>query len=221
LKKGGKEIRKRAGFLINDDLMIDFSADTFSHMITNKFDLSAVKDILISHSHDDHYYLPDIIMRSESDVSIRKEKYVNLRGNKAVVERFNQATKKLPSITCIAHEINPNDGVVFGDYKITAFNTRHMPTEDALIYLIENNGKTYFHVLDSDYPNEEVFDYVKSHNIKLDCVTVDCTFGLMREEFGGHMNIWQNVRIKERLEKLLSNIMKRLLDMMMLQKCNI
>jgi phosphoribosyl 1,2-cyclic phosphate phosphodiesterase len=77
-----------------------------------------------------------------------------------------------------------------------------MPTEDALIYLIENNGKTYFHVLDSDYPNEEVFDYVKSHNIKLDCVTVDCTFGLMREEFGGHMNIWQNVRIKERLEEI-------------------
>ena len=56
--------------------------------------------------------------------------------------------------------------------------------------------------MDSSYPDEEVFSYLAENKVRLDGISADCTFGNMREEFGGHMNIWQNVKIKTRLEEL-------------------
>lgn len=202
LKKGGKEIRTRAGFLINDDLMIDYSADTFSHIIANKFDLSAIKHILITHSHEDHYYLPDLIMRTVSNVAERKEEYVTVYGNQAVMNKYNVASAPIPELTCLAKEFPTGAEVQLGEYKIKSFKTRHIQKEDSLIYLIEYEGKTYLHLLDSDYPNEEVFEYLKENQIKLDCVSADCTFGNMKDEYFGHMNVWQNVRVKQRLEEI-------------------
>ena len=202
LKMGGKEIRTRCGFLINDDLLIDFSADTFVHMVANKFDLSAVKDILITHSHEDHFYIPDLITRMESEVVERKEAYVTLHGNKTVVDIFEKANAQFTTNTFFSQTMNPWDEVRFGDYKVTAFKTKHIQNENSFIYLIESKGKTYFHILDSDYPHEGVFEYLKERRIKIDCVSADCTFGTMKEEFFGHMNVWENARLKARLEEI-------------------
>ena len=202
IKKGGKDIRSRAGFLINDDLMIDFSADTFTHMVTNKFDLSAIKHVLITHSHDDHFYLSDLAVRMISPVIERKEESLTVFGNKVVVENLETAAKRVDNNTCFGKELKPNEEIVIGDYKIIPFKTRHMFTEDCFIYLIKYKAKTYFHMLDSDYPNEEVFEYLKEKQIKIDCVSADCTFGNMKEEYGGHMNVWENARIKQRMEEI-------------------
>ena len=56
--------------------------------------------------------------------------------------------------------------------------------------------------MDSDYPHEGVFEYLKERRIKIDCVSADCTFGTMKEEFFGHMNVWENARLKARLEEI-------------------
>ena len=38
--------------------------------------------------------------------------------------------------------------------------------------------------------------------VKLDALAMDCTYGLIQEEYGGHMNVNQNIRVKAKMEKL-------------------
>ena len=52
---GGKNLRARAQALIDDDLMVDFNADTYLNGQRFGIDLSAVKYFLITHTHRDHF----------------------------------------------------------------------------------------------------------------------------------------------------------------------
>ncbi len=202
LEKGGKELRARSGFLIDDELLIDFSPDTYLRCVKNKIDMSAIKNVLITHSHEDHFYLSDLIARLKSPVVERTVEEMKVYGNEKIKEQFDNAAKQFCNLTVVCEKISAKETVETDGFKITALKTTHIQSEESLSYLIERNGKKYFHLVDSSYPNEDMFTYLAENKIRLDCISSDCTFGNMREEFGGHMNIWQNVRIKTRLEEL-------------------
>lgn len=193
------------GMLINDDLAIDFSPDTYLHILTNGLDFSAVGTLLITHSHEDHFYPYDLVCRTASTSKNRTVDILNMYSNKEVQKMFytvpwiNDEIRRNLQL----HEIS--DGAQFetNGYKVTAFKTPHMPTEEnALIYLIEKDGKRYFHLCDSGEPYEEVYEYLKDNQIKLDAVAMDCTFGNLTKEFGGHMNVWQTIRVRDRLKEI-------------------
>ena len=61
-----KEIRTRSQCVINDDLLIDFPADTYYHFLLNDINMSKIKYIVITHSHQDHFYPEDIALNSPS-----------------------------------------------------------------------------------------------------------------------------------------------------------
>lgn len=61
---GGKNIRTRSQALINDDLLIDFPADTYSHFLQNGIEGDKIKYLFITHSHSDHFYTNDLFIRS-------------------------------------------------------------------------------------------------------------------------------------------------------------
>ena len=203
LRLGGKDLRSRANFLIDDKLMIDFPADAYWHVVANKIDLSAVSDLLFTHSHSDHLYADDLMHRCFSSVDVRTERMLRIYGNdgvKAVYERVLADFEK-EDIAETFSLVQAGDEFTAGEYTVTAFKTTHMSTEDSLIYLIRKGGKAYLHLIDSAYPAEEVIAYLVQNKVRLNAITADCTFGNMHEEYFGHMNVWQNARLKERLEK--------------------
>ena len=57
---GGKNLRTRSQAIIDDCLLIDYPADTYSHTITHNIDLLNVKHCLITHIHGDHFYPKDL-----------------------------------------------------------------------------------------------------------------------------------------------------------------
>jgi len=59
-KLGGRELRSRSQALVDDKLLIDFPCDTYWHAITYGIDLTKIKHILITHSHNDHFYPLDM-----------------------------------------------------------------------------------------------------------------------------------------------------------------
>ena len=59
-EKGGKNIRTRAGTLIDDQLLIDFSADTYGNALRFGLDLSRIHTLLVTHDHEDHLYAEDL-----------------------------------------------------------------------------------------------------------------------------------------------------------------
>ena len=46
---GGKNIRTRSQSLVNDDLLIDLPADTYSHFLNNGIEGDRIKTLLITH----------------------------------------------------------------------------------------------------------------------------------------------------------------------------
>lgn len=62
-EKKGKFIRTRSQLLVDDSLLIDFNADTYMHSLKYDFDLGKLKDVLITHVHEDHFYPEDILYR--------------------------------------------------------------------------------------------------------------------------------------------------------------
>ena len=203
LRLGGKELRSRANFLIDDKLMLEFPADAYWHTVVNKIDLSAVSDLLFTHSHSDHLYTDDLMHRCFSSIDVRTERMLRIYGNGGVKAAYEKTLANFDAADIAETFSLVNAGETFeaGEYVVTAFKTTHMNTEDSLVYLIKKGDKAYLHLVDSAYPNEELFDYLAANKIYLNAITADCTFGNMHEEYFGHMNVWQNARLKARLEK--------------------
>ena len=55
-KTGGKNIRTRSQAVIDDDLLIDFPPDTYSHALLTGLNLGKIKHLLVTHSHMDHFF---------------------------------------------------------------------------------------------------------------------------------------------------------------------
>lgn len=59
-KRGGREIRTRSQAIIDEKLLIDFPADSYLHILHYNMDFSSIEHLLITHSHDDHFYPFDL-----------------------------------------------------------------------------------------------------------------------------------------------------------------
>ena len=64
-RTGGKNLRSRSQALVNDDLLIDFPADTVWHSHAYGLDWNSITDCIITHSHSDHLYAADTAMLAE------------------------------------------------------------------------------------------------------------------------------------------------------------
>ena len=59
-QEGGKSVRTRTQALVDESLLIDFPPDTYLHWLRNNFDFLKVTDLLVTHSHMDHWYPDDL-----------------------------------------------------------------------------------------------------------------------------------------------------------------
>lgn len=200
---GGKNIRMRTGILIDRRLLMDFSPDAFVQSLYRKIDYSGLHALLVTHTHSDHFAVDDLVQRSTCNSRNRTVPVLKVLGSRMMCARLEDAVydddaAKSMSLT----DLTSGQSAQVGDYRITAWKTVHMETEDSLIYLISCNGKQYLHAVDSAELTQEVYDDLLRQHIHLDGVSLDCTFGLLEEEYYGHMNLRQNLKVKKRLEEI-------------------
>lgn len=196
----GKNIRTRSQALIDGSLLVDFPADTYLHVLRDGLDLSSVRRLLITHSHDDHFYPFDLYMRMEPYLHNPIEPRLHIYGNAAVIgllrewaERFSQ-----PGIfdSLVPHELNAFESVSFDGYRVTPLPANHMESEQALIYVIEKGGKTLLYGNDSGSFSEETWRALETFHF--DCVSLDCTLGPVYGRFG-HMGLANNGEVRRRM----------------------
>lgn len=201
----GKEIRSRASTLIDGKVMIDFSPDTFYHAAYMDFDLTAVSSLLITHSHSDHFYPEDILMRTSYASFNRTEDILHVYGNSEIMkgfERVGYQKMKVVSKNTSLHTVENEKSFVVEGITVTPLETIHMLNEKCCIYLLQKDEKSYLHVSDSDIPPESVFEYLKNKKVHLNAVSMDCTYGIMENNFGGHMDIRKNTLVIQRLKEI-------------------
>ena len=201
--RAGKEsIRSRAQVVIDGELSIDFPPDAFYHNAVFGAELSQIKYLLVTHSHMDHFYAHDFILRGYKYA--RELAPLDIYANGEALEVFEESTKRemrkevRPLIRL--HELKAFKPVLFGDWRAVPFKAQHS-SKDPFVFLLEKGNKRILHLMDSGYLPEEDFDFLEREKKPFDLITFDCTFLYDPvSESARHMGVFENRRIFERLK---------------------
>jgi phosphoribosyl 1,2-cyclic phosphate phosphodiesterase len=202
MARGGRHIRTRSQALVNDELLIDFPADTYLHYLTHRFPLHKIHHCLITHSHSDHLYPIELEMRING--------YAHLTDRTPMV--FYSDTDGREKIQAVIDEFKMTDVEVqgielyrpfaVGDYTVTALRAAHGKSSSPVVYIIEKDGKSLFYSNDtSEYP-EESFNYLKTLHKPLDLISFDCTEACSRHTYVGHLTLDRCVALREELVRI-------------------
>ena len=207
---GGKEIRTRAGALLDGVLKLDFGPDSYIQMINNKLDFTYLKSVLITHTHEDHF--------SYADLRLRRRGFANLKDTTETLTVYGNAqTEPLLDLNQNCYldfkRVKTFESFEVEGYIVTPLEAVHcaggdsafpvklgMKTvyrmEEAFIYLIEKDGKALLYAHDTDMLTPDDFRYLAGKH--LDLVSLDCTKGAAAKGYIGHMAAEDNLLIRER-----------------------
>ena len=65
---GGKDLRRRTAYLIDDDTLVDIGPDVYSATLEYGIDSSKFRRLLITHSHTDHLTPREMCWRRKEDL---------------------------------------------------------------------------------------------------------------------------------------------------------
>ena len=200
-KLGGKNIRTRASLQVDEDLLIDFSQDTYAHVLYGGLDLTKIRHLLVTHSHSDHFCYADIANVLPPMAVTEPGRSLHVYGNGAVTDRLAGILEHFqedPERMCL-HRVRPFEQFEAGRYGVTSLKADHMKSEDARLYVIQRDGKTFLYGQDSAMLPEETWEAMGK--FRFDCVLLDCTSVDKARHFETHMGFEENLAIKERMER--------------------
>lgn len=178
-ERGGKEIRSRAQTLIDGELSIDFPPDCFYHAAVLGADLSAIRYLLVTHSHMDHFYAHDFILRGYKYGREMTSPALEIFGNEEVAEVFAECTRRElredVAGKIAVRTVKKFTPFCFGEYTACALPARHS-SKEPFVYLIEKGGKRILHLCDTGLLPEETYEYLSGVKKPADLITLDCTF---------------------------------------------
>ncbi len=195
-RRGEGEFHTRAQYIIDDVLGIDFPPDAYYHALKFGVDYTRMEHLLITHSHMDHFYAHDFILRGYKYCA-PVDKPLTIYGNAEVKKVFEECTRRELRADVAENlrvvELRPFESVAFGDYIATPLPAQHSKTEQAFVYLVEKGEKGYLHLTDTGRLPKETIDWLAAYGKSVDFITFDCTF-LYRTagEISRHMGLEDN-----------------------------
>lgn len=193
---GGKNIRKRASILINDELLIDLTPDCQTAINMYKKDMSNVKYLLQTHTHLDHFDINHFTTLDYKYSSIKKD-YLTLLCSKLCLEDIQKKVSQYDKMNLFDNDylnkiklktktVNHGEEIKIDTYTIKAIYTSHDENIGAQLYLIKQNGKTLLYATDTPPITQTTLKELKGE--KIDCLFLDESFGLQEYTYS-HLNI--------------------------------
>lgn len=202
-KRGGKNLRTRTSTQIDNHLLIDFSMDSFAHTLYGGLKLSQIHHLLVTHSHEDHFFPKDLMAVEKPKAFLPDEWHLEVYGNNKVKGLWQKAAEKdcyhknekRISFT----ELTPYQSISFEGYNVLPMKANHAKDETCLLYLVQHNGRCLLYAHDTHLFPEETWQALS--NVHVDCVVMDCTTTVEPNVFQQHMSIHDNLAIKNRMLK--------------------
>lgn len=209
----GKDIRKRASLLINDDMLIDLGPDITTAAAMYNINLTKIKYILQTHGHSDHFDAGHIITRLK-EYAAEDVEHISLFASRETVTTLNMWLKTeepevdlfdsswLDRLSLDIRYIKHGDCIKIEDYRVTPLESLHDISESSLIFIVSCHDKNIMYGTDLFKISESAWDILKS--FKLDLVILDHTYGEGKNA-GGHLDAKQVTDIISRmkLEKII------------------
>ena len=203
---GGRNIRTRSQALINNDLLIDFNQDTYAHVVYGGLDLLLVKNIFITHYHEDHLCGHEFInLRPPFAVEAENKVKPNVYASQATAD-FLQKDLDYAFVTdefITVHTLTPFEKVKAGNYEVTPLTANHDPKTEPLIYIVSDGEKNLLYAHDTGWFTEETWNYLKENKPYFSLVSFDCTStGDKIPKPNGHMNLMSCDNARNELIKI-------------------
>ncbi len=192
----GKEIRSRSSFRLNDDTQIDFGPDQLYQSVVLGNDLTVLKNILVTHSHEDHFAFTELGLK---EMAVRTpEAPLNVYLSRRAWEWYREAVRAYSPPGYYTdrrfYRFVPLDygkRYAIGDLGVVPLRGNHKAHgkgEYSVNYLVSlENGRTLYYACDTGYFFEETFAYLE--NRRLDFLVIEGTFGdaLTQERPDNHL----------------------------------
>ena len=203
-KRKGKNIRTRSQAIINQDLLIDFPADTYMHALNSDLELYKVKYLLLTHEHGDHFYPQELNVRGHWYAPSLKQKLTIIASN-VVYEKYLKFTDTMSQGVRDLIEfrvVNAFETIKLGDYVVTPLPARH-GSMTGFIYHIETGGKKILYAHDTGFFFDSVLEWIRHNGVRYDFISLDCTnveIPIVDESV--HMGLDNNVRLKAKMQEM-------------------
>ena len=211
MQLGGKNIRTRSQTLINGELLIDFPPDTYMHKLSYGLDLTAVKHLLITHKHMDHFFPQEFSIRGAYFSHDMTNERLDIYCAQEVKDHFDSVVGGEIKEECYDlltwHILSPFSTVTMGRYQVTPLPASHMNEENEpfVYHIVDKEGTSILYLLDSGYYKEEVWDYFKAvvtTSGPVSMVVYDSTDFALDSNHSKHMSFSEVKRVKERMASI-------------------
>lgn len=201
---GINQYRTRSQILIDGDLSIDFPPEAYVHSLRFNVNLSALKYVLVTHSHMDHFYAHDFILRGYKYATVESEK-LKIFGNAEIKNVFEECTRREMRSEVLGNlevtTVHALEVFNVGEYRIITLPAQHGTAEEALLYYVEKGGRGCLHLCDTGALSDEAVNFLAVNKAFASLVTFDCTFLYAPPKAGTrHMCVADNMEIAKRLE---------------------
>lgn len=203
--KKGKDLRTRPQVLINDDLMMDYGPDTFSHSHQYELELDRVKTVLLTHSHSDHFHPLELILRASPYAFGQDTDALQLYGNETCCQMYQELLVHPEAPEQLETYVQFTTALAFspfcsGRYRVLPLKAVHDPRENCLLYAVSDDcGKTIFYGNDTGAICPETWEAIRPMHFQL--VSLDCTMGTS-DACAGHMNLKACFETREKMLEL-------------------
>lgn len=167
--------RRCASLLIDENILVDVSRQSFDYLEKLGGDPSAVTDIFLSHSHEDHF-CKDAFLQY---VAASKQK-IRFWCHRGAVENLKLTEEELQKIDL--HPVNICDTWEISGMTVTALPANHTVgeltnPEQPLHYIFERDSKRFYYGCDGGWYTAIEWEYMLRNKISFDAVILDSTVG--------------------------------------------
>jgi len=191
---GGKEVRMRSGALIDGVLKLDFGPDAYAQSLRFGQSYAPVEHVLITHSHEDHFAPSDLacIAPPYSHRSAPLHVYGDAKVGRMLAPHMGSGH-------LLFTQLEPFKTCEIGGYLVTPLEAVHAlgSDEQPLFYLIEKDGRRLLYGHDTDRFTEADMAFLRGK--RCDLVSLDCTNGVLKVDYIGHMGVSDNLWMRDRL----------------------
>ncbi len=206
--------RMRSAFLIDEESLIDYGPDIRIQCVKNNINLINLKNIFITHSHDDHIAVSELILRRCTTCEFPEK--VNIYASANTLKQIVGTMERylMPDVEFNESHYYKNFNFIpleaYKDYKISDMKVTPILSshygfgEDELgfNYIITNKlGNTFLYASDTGWYRDITWEYLKNNEIKFDFAVMECTYGdyEMPDYEEGHLDF---KNLKYMLEKM-------------------
>lgn len=195
LRRGGRELRSRSGAVIDNTLLIDLNPDLYMQKLMYGIDLTHIRDVVITHAHEDHLYPENVLMLNGVNAHRDGLPKIHIYGSETVREHIPFLGKVQDKAEF--HVVNPGDRVTTSaGYHVTVLKAEH-GMKDAQCFYIEKDGAGVLYAHDTEMLLPEAWAALR-RDVKTPCrlISMDCTNGPLEHFYYGHMGFDDNVEFR-------------------------